>query len=231
MKALYLYIALCFYGLAFSQSNTIESFIPKGWKQIAIAKGDLNSDNSVDVAIVVEDCSKKNLLVNNEGMGHNTLNVNLRRIIILFKDGQGYSLKTANTQFIPSENDGEDYCLNDPFVKTPNGFFIKQGVLIILFKQEAVCGRYNDRDRTYKFRLQQKDFVLIGYDEQSWDKQDGNIEKVSINFLNRKKSVTTGGNDFNEQLNHPKTVSKTFKLQNLIPLSALERELENQFDF
>jgi len=219
------------YGAAFTQGNTIQSFVTKGWNIIAIAKGDLNNDGSEDAAIVIEDTNRKNFLPNNEGMGHDTLNVNPRRLIVLFKDAKGYNLKASNDTFIPSENDSTDYCLNDPFVKSVDGFFIKKGVLHISFIQEAVCGRYNAKDRQYKFRMQQNDFVLIGYDEQLYDKQKGDIEEVSINFLSRKKSRTAGGNYFQEELNHPKILLKTFKLPNLIPLSALKKEWENQFDF
>ncbi|RZL29733.1 MAG: hypothetical protein EOO96_19610, partial [Pedobacter sp.] len=105
--------------------NNIKAFIPKGWKILSQSKGDLNKDNLPDEAIVIENTNPKNIIANAEGrMGGDTLNINPRMLIVLFKTSNNiYSLAAKNIAFIPTQNDTVSTCLADPF-QDSEGVFI-----------------------------------------------------------------------------------------------------------
>lgn len=211
-------------SVLYPQDKPLESFIPKGWKFLAAANGDLNKDGLADMALVIENTDPKNFVKNDESMGHDTLNINPRHLLILFAEGKGYVLKAINKEFIPPENQEFDFCVNDPFLKTAEDFFIKSGILTIAFEQASVCGQYEGLRTTYKFREEKNEFVLIGYDKWFADKIDGGTSEVSINFLTRKKVSVSGGNFLNDGLNHPKTLKSTIALPRLLKLEALKDE-------
>ena len=57
-----LFLICSFYVFAenFPQkAKSINDFVPKGWKELLVAKGDLNKDKLEDVAIIIEKDDKK----------------------------------------------------------------------------------------------------------------------------------------------------------------------------
>ena len=63
--------------------KNVNGFIPKGWKSILLANGDLNNDKLEDIAVVIEKTDKANIL-KNENLGSEYLNLNPRILLILF---------------------------------------------------------------------------------------------------------------------------------------------------
>lgn len=203
------------------------AFVPKEWKIVALAKGDLNKDKSEDLAIVIEDTNKDNF-IENEFLGAPTLNVNPRYLLILFKEKEGYRLAELNRNFIPSENDAESTCLADPFMES-GGMDIKKGVLSVSFHYWLSCGSYGVTNEAFKLRWQDGKFVLIGYDHSEFSRSSGEESLTSINFLTKKKSETNGGNMFADNENNPKTVWKKIKIDKFITLQDLDKS--GQIDF
>lgn len=229
-QVLYLFF-LTFVTVVNSQNNNpsipndgkvIADFVPNKWKVIAKTEGDLNKDKINDVAFVIENTATENIVLN-EGFGKDTLNVNPRFLLVLFKTDSKYVLKSINKKFIPSQDDSESPCLEDPFME--NGEIeIKNGVLNIELHYWLSCGSWFVTDRKYKFRFQENSFVLIGYDSDSFHRSTGESNSVSINFLTKKKELITGLNEFEES--NPKKTWKNIKIEKLIKLEDLTTDSE-----
>jgi hypothetical protein len=204
------------------EGKLITDFVPRKWKIIAKAEGDLNKDKMIDIAFVIENTATENIVLNG-GFGKDTLNVNPRFLLVLFKTDSKYVLKSINKKFIPSQDDSESPCLEDPFMEN-GGIEIKNGVLNIDLHYWLSCGSWFVTDRTYKFRFQDNSFVLIGYDSDSFHRSTGESNSVSINFLSKKKELITGMNEFEES--NPKTTWNNIKVEKLIKLEDLTTDSE-----
>lgn len=203
--------------------TNINAFVPKGWKIIYRAKGDLNKDHLADEAIIIQNTNPKNI-IKNEGMGSDKLNLNPRMLLVLFKTSGNYSLQDQNTSFIPLENDAENTCLADPLQET-GGINIKNGTLILSYQYWLSCGSYGVSNLDYTFRFQNQKMELIGFDTESYSRSSGEETITSLNFSTRKKSETSGGNMFSDKTNKPKTVWKKFDWGRLFTLDEMTEEL------
>jgi len=199
------------------------AFVPKGWKIIYRAKGDLNKDHLPDEAIIIQNTNPKNL-IKNDGMGRDTLNVNPRMLLVLIKTSGNYSLLAQNTNFIPTENDVENTCLADPLQET-GAVSIKNGVLILSYQYWLSCGSYGVSNVDYTFRFQNQKMELIGFQTGNYSRSSGEESTTSLNFSTRKKSETFGGNMFSDKTNKPKTVWKKFNWGRLFTLDEMTEEL------
>ncbi len=185
----------------------IQSFIPKGWIVLQKATGDLNKDNQQDLALVIQDTDKKNILINHE-LGVDTLDANPRSLMVFFKDSLagGYHLVTKNDSFILKH---DDPVMDDPFA----GLEIIKGSLKLSFRLWYSAGSWYTTGASYLFRYQNKDFTLIGAETNTFHRATGESTACSVNFLTKKYSITTG-NEFDEKIK-PQTTWKTFRLQNM----------------
>ncbi|QEE48631.1 hypothetical protein FUA48_03315 [Flavobacterium alkalisoli] len=237
MKKPFAFIALLASAIAFAQSagpvipqqgKTTEDFVPKGWKIISSASGDLNKDKAEDIAMVIENTDSANF-VTNENFGSQILNLNPRYLLILFKDKKGYILNTLNKSFIPSQNDIESPCLEDPLAEAEE-MSITKGVLSINFHTWMSCGSYGISRETFRLRYQDNRFVLIGYDLWESSRNIGDITEVSINFLTGKKSTTTGEKLFDDNDNSLiQTTWEDIETNELINLANLKWPNEIEF--
>ena len=215
-----LFLICSFYAFAenFPQkAKSINDFVPKGWKILKdengsnfITKGDLNKDNLEDVAIIIEKNDKKNIK-KNDSFGPEELNLNPRILLVLFKEkDDSYSLVAKNDKgFIKSEGDEEATALAD----TLSDISIKNNVLKITFNYFMSAGSWATSTEVYIFRFQNKRFELIGYESNSYMRNTGEEEKVSINFSTNKVKMTSGGNMFEENENHPKSEWRYLKFE------------------
>lgn len=168
-------------------------FVPKNWKIIAKAEGDLNTDKITDLVLVIEDTKEKNIVSNN-GLGASTLNTNPRLLLVLFKNNKNkFYLDKKNKINIPSEGSIENPCLEDPFLSS-KGIEITKGLLKLSLRYWLSCGSWEMNVNDYTFRLKNNQFELIGYDTFSLHRASGEIDESSYNFLTKKKCYTTGEN-------------------------------------
>ena len=183
------------------KAETINDFIPKGWKEILATSGDLNKDKLEDVVIIIEKDDEKNIKKNNT-IGPNYLNLNPRILLILFKQKDGtYILVDKNDKgFIQSENDEKNPTLMD----TLSGIDIKNNTLKISHDYFLSVETWSALQSVFTFRFQNNRFELIGFDNNLFVRNSGEQEKFSINFLTNKIKTTSGGNIFNKKLNNPK---------------------------
>lgn len=238
MKQLFIILLGLITAAVFSQSTspavkvpsakTIEGLIPKGWRQIAVAKGDLNKDSTEDVALVIESTDKENFITN-ENMGSKVLNVNPRQLLILFKDkvNGSYNLAIKQVALIPEANDPNDPCITDPLLEG-GGITIKRGTIVIDLYNWVSCGSYWAGRNTYVFRYQDGGFFLIGYDTSEFNRATGEENRTSVNFITNKK-IITAKNVMGEEGKKPKAVTEDIKVNKLLRLDDLDGSTRIEF--
>lgn len=207
--SLFLIFSIFSFGENFPEkAKNIGGFIPKGWKTVLSAKGDLNNDKLEDIAIIIEKTDKANI-VKNENLGSEYLNLNPRILLVLFKQKNGsYILAGKNDKgFIKSEGNKESPALMD----TLDSISIKNDILKIKFNYFLSAGSWSVTQNTYTFRFQNQKLELIGFDNNSFMRNSGDQEKLSINFSTNKVKIIAGGNIFDEKANKPKEEWKTVK--------------------
>lgn len=185
-------------GSAFAESPTLfEHWVPSGWKLIASAMGDLNQDGADDAVLVVEEVNAENLF-QNEGFGPPILNLNPRRLIVLFNTQNGYRELLARDNLLPSEHSQENPCLADPLL-SEGDISIERGRILVALGTWLSCGSYGVSRQTFTFRLESEQFRLIGYDYSEFSRNSGEVTEVSVNYLTGKKKTTTDGNMFEDK--------------------------------
>ena len=224
---------------AFAQSNVptikktvlkITDFVPTGWKILTEAKGDLNKDGLVDVALVIENKDPKNFIVDKERLGGDTININPRYLLVAFKKTNGlYELAAKNTTFIPSENSQESPCLTDPFGQE-GGIEIAKGLLQIHMQNFYSCGAWEIYNFDYTFRFQNQKFELIGYNQSSLHRSSGEETSITMNFSTMKMNYTSGMNAFKDG-GKSKTAWKKIKPRKLLELNSITEEAVDAFEY
>ena len=224
--SLFLICSIFAFGENFpDKSKNIDGFIPKGWKSILSANGDLNNDKLEDTVVVIEKDDKANI-VKNENLGSEYLNLNPRILLVLFKQKNGsYILASKNDKgFIKSAGDKENSALMDIL----DNISIKNNILKIKFNYFLSAGSWSVTQNTYTFRFQNKKFELIGFDNNSYMRNSGNQEEFSINFSTNKVKITTGGNMFDEKANKPKEEWKTIKAKKKYVLDEMTSDIVDE---
>jgi hypothetical protein len=226
MKKRFLHIALFFSLVCFSQNKQLAQnemdFVPKNWKIIAKAEGDLNTDRIADLVLVIEDTKEKNIVSNN-GLGASTLNTNPRLLLVLFKNNKNkFYLDEKNKINIPSEGSIENSCLEDPFLSS-KGIEITKGLLKLSLRYWLSCGSWEININDYTFRLKNNQFELIGYDTFSVHRASGEIDRSSYNFVTKRKSITTGEN-ISEEDEKPITQWSTIVSKSKLTFGNIEKD-------
>ena len=167
-------------------------FVPQGWTVLETATGDLNRDGKIDAALIIQQNNPNNIK-SHEGLGSDRLNLNPRKLLILFQTAQSYQLITENDS-LPTENDEESPCLADPL--EDGGMSITKGLLKINLHYWLSCGSWYVTNNNYTFRYQNNNLSLIGFDSNDFHRASGDITERSINFSTGKVKTTTGKNEF-----------------------------------
>jgi len=158
-------------------------FVPQGYVVVQKIQGDLNKDDQEDSVLIFKRTDKANF-IKDESRGE--LDRNRRGIIIALKNSDRYELVLENLDCFSSENeDGGVYFAPEL------GVFIEKGILRV----HHFHGRYGFW--VYKFRYQNSDFELIGYES---DQSRGPITErsVSINFMTNRMLIKENLNQYAE---------------------------------
>ncbi len=175
-------------------AHPFSEWIPKGWKLIAHKSGDLNRDGLDDAVLVAEQTDPAKLRKNNESLGASTLNLNPRRLIILFKTPNGFRTILDRDNLLPSEHNEDVPCMADRL--DGGGVSIKRGNLAIGLHTWLSCGSYGVTHETFTFRPEGSRFRLIGYDCSEFSRNSGEQSDFSINYLTGRKKITKELNAF-----------------------------------
>lgn len=157
--------------------------IPAGWKL-------LNAATESNIAVLVIEQDDPANRVKNEGLGMPELNTNPRRLLFLERSAAGYRKIGSADAFLPPEGDSESPCLADPLEE--GGMALKNGILTVDLHYWLSCGSYGVSRKSYKFRLQNGRYRLIGYDNFSYSRSTMEAEKSSLNYLTGKRKRVTG---------------------------------------
>lgn len=199
----------------------ISDFVPSEWKIIGEAKGDLNGDKIPDAALAVTGTSAK-FITKGEFIQPEGFDSNPRMLIVLFGEKDGFKLAEKSNTIIAVSSSPQ---MEEPF----DGIEIKNGVLQFTQHIFMNAGGWSTSNHIYKFRFQKSEFVLIGADYNSVQRNTGEMESRSYNFLTRKVRIATGS------ISNDKTKNKmrNFKLtgaKNLKTFSVpFEYEVEKDF--
>lgn len=174
------------YPIVQGYGQKIEDFVPKNWKLIDQACGDLNGDKIQDCAVVLKGNDAK-FLNKNDGLGVEEFDTNPRMLIILFNDAieKRYKIAESSRSFIIIP---DSPTMAEPFKSVT----IKNGVLNLDFELWYSAGSWETSEASYKFKYLNKQFVLIGADKTESMRNTGETESRSYNFLTNRMSIKTG---------------------------------------
>lgn len=197
------------YPLIKLKGNSIRDFVPKGWTILKSAKGDLNSDQQNDIALVLQHRDSVSLIKDDDGVS-DTVVTQPRILVIAFYNSatKQYDLIEQNNSFILNDDNPS---MDDPF----QNISIANQILQINFSIFYNMGGWETSTNIYKFRFQDNEFKLIGADYNSTMRNTGETEDRNYNFLTKKVKVITGNIEIVKRKTKWKQVDckelKTFK--------------------
>lgn len=171
--------------------NKFGAFIPEGWILLRHAEGHLNGDGKQDAVLILE---KDDPLLRrkNDLLGPDVLDLNPRRLLILFQNTKGYEAALQSDSFLPSRSDEEIPCRADPL--EDGDIAISRGRLLITLNYWTSCGGWGSRTNTYIFRYENKRFRLIGAENIEFMRNTGEQTNYSVNYLTGDTKTTYDDN-------------------------------------
>jgi len=203
LKLLLTILFLLNFGLAFGQNfyypeinghgKNIIDFIPHNWILLDSTRGDLNNDRSNDLAFIIQYRDSVSL-IKREGDFSDTVITQPRILIVVFYDPETkqYKLIEQNNTFILNHDNPN---MEEPF----QDISISKGVLKIDFQVFMNMGSWGMSNNDYKFRYNDKEFVLIGADYNSTNRSSGETEDRSYDFLSKTVKISTGKTSTDKQ--------------------------------
>ncbi|MDH7913104.1 hypothetical protein [Winogradskyella sp. SYSU M77433] len=203
-----------------NKGKTLEKIIPHNWKLLDSTTGDLNKDGISDLVFAIQKTTKENIKLN-EGLGTDTIDLNPRILAIYFGTESGaFRKKLVSEDFI--------ILRDSPTMDEPlEGFSInKKGILDINFRFWYSAGSWSMSNHKYRFRFQNNDFALIGYESNEAHRASGETTDYSIDFLTKKMKITKG----NFSNNNTESVEwKEFDLEKLLTVKSIKKPFELEF--
>ncbi len=191
-----------------------QAHLAAGSKVIKMATGDLNADGQADLVFVGEATDPKKIKKRDDGY---ELNGNTRTLVVLLADKEGYRKVGESAKFIPPA-----YALEfDNYLDRFAGIEIEKAILSVSFDWFASAGTWGTSNATLKFRIEQGRIRLIGSEESSFTRNQGDMTLTSTNHLTGKRKVTSGLNAFTDQPSHPKVTWEKFDAKKPLYLEDL----------
>jgi hypothetical protein len=207
MRSTFLPLAVCFFlstALPAAEVPVVlptaaQSHLPKGWKVLEVAYGDLNADGRADLVFIREEADPKKIIKQlpaNDGVR----NYNPRVLTVLLAEDGGFRKLGEYAKLIPPAFDNEWEHYDDRF----HGIAFEKGILTVGFKYWTSAGSWWTSMEKYKFRLEAGRLRLIGSETDSFHRSSGEKDLVSTNYLTGKIKRTSGLNEFDEKESKPK---------------------------
>lgn len=170
------------------EAKTLGEFALAGWTVEAKASGDLDGDGKADAALVLHGTDPKLVLRNADGLGPDELDTNPRILAVALATETGFRLAVQNATLIPRR---QEPTIADPF--SPDGeLAIARGAVRVAISYFASAGGWGTADVAFTFRLGDGTLRLIGYDRTDIQRNSGEMEKVSVNYLSGRRSDAKG---------------------------------------
>jgi hypothetical protein len=175
------------YPLLARTAETVEGFVAEGWRIEARTDGDLDGDGRADVALVMRATDPASIL--SPEMCEERLDANARIVAVaLARPGVGYELAGDSLDLIPRR---ENPCAVEHFA-SPEQMTIEGGVLRIEMERLMSMGSWAAGMTAYRFRLQDGQMLLIGFDYSYLRRNTGDISSLSINYLTGRAKIVVG---------------------------------------
>jgi hypothetical protein len=196
MRRLLIITCLLNSGFAFGQifsypkidvyGKSITHFIPRNWILLDSTIGDLNGDQINDFALVIQSQDSVSLIKVDNNFS-DTVITQPRILIVAFYDAntRQYKLVEQSNTFILNHDNPN---MEEPF----QDISISKGILTIDFQIFMNMGGWGTSTNSYKFQYRNKEFVLIGADDYSFQRNTGESENRSYNFLTKKLKIEIG---------------------------------------
>jgi hypothetical protein len=149
--------------------DSVNDFVPKGWKLEADVKGDLNGEDK-------------------PAESDGTMTDRNRALVLVFADKDGVLTKAAVTDKLLqcTSCGGAFYGVSD----APAEVTIEKGVLVV--NQDHGSRWVTDVTFRFRFDEQPNMFILIGFDYAGRDRATGEVSTESTNYLTGKRITTIG---------------------------------------
>lgn len=163
--------------------------------------GDLNKDGVSDLVLMATPDFPEFIETRDDGY---EINYNQPVLAIFFGDKDGnFQCFKQYENVLPRRT--ESFIIIDCGMQITS-----KGVLQVGLDYFSTMGSWSTSNYSYKFRYQDGDFFLIGYDTQSYMRNTGEAETVSFNYLTGKKQTVTF-NMFDEKAKKKEKWSKITK--------------------
>lgn len=195
-------------------------FVPKGWTIMGEAEGDLNGDKQKDLVLVMKGTEQK-FVTKHDFLGTNPFDTNPRMLAILFKENDGYKLVQQSDSFIAM---ADFPTMSEPFQAVK----ITNGVVQFDFEMFMSAGGWGMSNQNYKFRFQNGKFELIGADKTDVQRNTGEMESRSYNFVTGKVKLTKGNTANDKQKVTWKNYKKPLQTFDTLP-APFKWEIEKDY--
>lgn len=169
-------------------ASSVEGFAPTGWTVEAKASGDLDGDGKPDAAFVLHGADSKLVIDNKDGIGGEEIDTNPRILGVALATADGFQLVAQNATLIPRRTEPN---IVDAF-EAEGGLAIARGAVKIDISLFASAGGWGMSNVGFTFRLDGGALRLIGYDRSDTQRNTGETETVSVNYLSGRMSVAKG---------------------------------------
>lgn len=161
-------------------------FIPNGYKLIKKIYGDLNKDGYRDCVLLIKATRKDHIKTDSDG---NVIDRNRKGLVVLFYKKGTYQLASKNLNFLMPDKGYKDGNPSDSLSVN-----IRDGKLYIFYNEKDIG------DKSFCFRYQGTDLVLIGADFSFTYGEELPLTIESYNFLTRVSSHENQIANFHEDV-------------------------------
>lgn len=187
-----------------------QSFVPAGWVLEKDVRGDLNKDGAEDLVMVLHMNDSANVF-KSEWAPETPVDTNPRMLAVALVETDGnYRLVASNHELIPRVTSSTE---SDPLSES-GGVAIDRGSLLVSIFYFSSAGGSDTGTMSFRFRHEDDDLRLIGYDRFNVNRMSGETRDVSVNYLNRKVIIKTGSIETDAD----KTSTKKLKSADVVTL-------------
>ncbi|MFS8412386.1 hypothetical protein EIQ10_14570 [Xanthomonas campestris pv. campestris] len=180
-----------------AHAATVEGLVPTGWRVEQRLQGDLDRDGRTDIVLVLKMTDAANVLQVDE-RAPESLDTNPRLLIAALMDpAGGYRTVAQDHALIPRRvSTDQDDSLDESGTTGGGGVGINTaGTVTVTLSQFASMGSWQMGETSFNFRYQDGCLRLIGYERSTVQRNTGETNALSINYLTGRAWRTQGSVD------------------------------------